>query len=176
MENGLVHIYTGDGKGKTSAALGLALRAAGRNLKVKIIQFLKSEDSGECLSLKKLYPDIELERFNSQKKFIWNMNEAELSILKKETLTGFERAVEITKNSECDVLILDEFIWCVIKNFVGMEKAKQFILTKPESMELVLTGRNAPDELIEISDYVTEMKKVKHPFEKGINAREGVEK
>jgi cob(I)alamin adenosyltransferase len=176
MEKGLIHIYSGDGKGKTTAAFGLALRAAGRGLKIHVIQFLKSETSGEVEFIKKNIQEIKLERFNSQKKFIWNMNDTEINILKKETRDGLEKVKEIIKRNQCDVLILDEFIWCVNENFISLNEAINLIKSKPLTMEIVITGRDAKPELIQIADYVTEMKCIKHPYEKGINSREGIEK
>jgi cob(I)alamin adenosyltransferase len=176
MEKGLIHIYTGDGKGKTSAAIGLCIRALGAGLKVIFVQFLKSVNSSELNILEKISANLIIKRYNSQKKFIWNMNDNEIEILKKETNEGYEYIKNIIENNLCDMLILDEFIWVLNKNFIKSDEFYELINIKPESMEIILTGREAKEELINIADYVSEMKKIKHPYDKGIEARKGIEK
>jgi cob(I)alamin adenosyltransferase len=176
MNKGLIHIYTGDGKGKTTAAIGLCIRVLGAGLKVIFVQFLKSENSSELNVLEKINTNLIIKRFNSQKKFIWNMNENEIEILKKETNEGYKYIKKIIENNLCDVLILDEFIWIINKNFINLKEFVELLNKKSESMEIILTGREAKEELINIADYVTEMKKIKHPFDKGIEARKGIEK
>jgi cob(I)alamin adenosyltransferase len=175
MEQGLVEIYTGDGKGKTTAAFGLAIRALGRGLKVCIIQFLKQDISGEVLFIQQHCPEVGFYRFNSQEKFVWNMNETEKELLKDESRNGFAFARELMRKNKCDVLILDEFIHLLNLKIVTLKEVEQFIQLKPLTMELVLTGRSASPELMELADLVTEMNPVKHPFEKGIPARVGIE-
>ena len=176
MERGLVQVYTGDGKGKTTAAFGQALRALGRGLKVVVIQFLKSNESGEVLYIRNNIPGMELHRFNSQEKFIRSMNNKELDQLKKETISGFEFAGKIIAGNKCDVLILDECLGAVNNGFITVPELINLIKSKPDTMEIVLTGRDASTELIEAADLVTEMKKIKHPFNEGIAARTGIEK
>jgi len=175
MEQGLVQVYTGDGKGKTTAAFGLTIRAVGRGLKVKIIQFLKQEVSGEVLFIQQRCPEVEFHRFNSQEKFVWNMNPEEIQLLTDESRAGFAFAQQIVRKNECDILILDELIHLVNKQIITMEEVRQLIAIKPFTMELVLTGRSASAELIELADLVTEMKPIKHPYEQGIYARVGIE-
>jgi cob(I)alamin adenosyltransferase len=175
MEQGLVEIYTGDGKGKTTAAFGLAIRAIGRGLKVCIIQFLKQDISGEVLFIQQHCPEVVFHRFNSQEKFVWNMNETEKQLLKDESREGFAFAREVMRKNQYDVLILDEFIHLLNLDIITIKEVEQFIQIKPLTMELVLTGRNASPELMELADLVTEMQPVKHPFEKGIPARIGIE-
>ena len=104
------------------------------------------------------------------------MNESEIELLKKETLDGLQFVKDIIINNKCDVLILDEVVHCINKDYIKFNEMEYLIKNKPKSMELVLTGRDAKKELIEIADLVTEMKCVKHPYEKGINARIGIEK
>jgi cob(I)alamin adenosyltransferase len=173
MDKGILQIYTGNGKGKTTAAIGLAIRSAGAGLKVIIIQFLKSEHSSELNILNKLEPDLKIYRFNSQKKFIWNMNDSEKEILKKETLEGYKKALEISQKNLCDVLILDEILGVLYMNYLSISEIKKLLNNK---MEIILTGQNASDEMINMADLVTEMKKIKHPFDKGLKARLGIEK
>ena len=172
---GLIHIYCGDGKGKTTAAVGLAVRCAGRGNKVLLVQFLKSRDSGELYSLAKL-PDIEVMRGKESKKFTFQMNEEEKHALLIEHNKMFEQVLAKIKNGGYSLLILDEVIGALNAKVFEMPKLIEFLRHKPENLEVVLTGRNPAPELVEIADYVSEMRKVKHPMYKGIMAREGIEK
>ena len=172
---GLIHIYCGDGKGKTTAAVGLAVRCAGRGNKVLLAQFLKSRDSGELYSLAKL-PDIEVMRGKESKKFTFQMNEEEKHALLIEHNKMFEQVLAKIKNGGYSLLILDEVIGALNARVFEMPKLIEFLRHKPENLEVVLTGRNPAPELVEIADYVSEMRKVKHPMDKGIMAREGIEK
>lgn len=172
---GLIHIYCGDGKGKTTAAVGLAVRCAGRGNKVLLVQFLKSRDSGELYSLAKL-PDIEVMRGKESKKFTFQMNEEEKHALLIEHNKMFEQVLAKIKNGGYSLLILDEVIGALNAKVFEMPKLIEFLRHKPENVEVVLTGRNPAPELVEIADYVSEMRKVKHPMDKGIMAREGIEK
>lgn len=172
---GLIHIYCGDGKGKTTAAVGLAVRCAGRGNKVLLVQFLKSRDSGELYSLAKL-PDIEVMRGKESKKFTFQMNEEEKHALLIEHNKMFEQVLAKIKNGGYSLLILDEVIGALNAKVFEMPKLIEFLRHKPENLEVVLTGRNPAPELVEIGDYVSEMRKVKHPMDKGIMAREGIEK
>ena len=172
---GLIHIYCGDGKGKTTAAVGLAVRCAGRGNKFLLVQFLKSRDSGELYSLAKL-PDIEVMRGKESKKFTFQMNEEEKHALLIEHNKMFEQVLAKIKNGGYSLLILDEVIGALNAKVFEMPKLIEFLRHKPENLEVVLTGRNPAPELVEIADYVSEMRKVKHPMDKGIMAREGIEK
>lgn len=172
---GLIHIYCGDGKGKTTAAVGLAVRCAGRGNKVLLVQFLKSRDSGELYSLAKL-PDIEVMRGKESKKFTFQMNEEEKHALLIEHNKMFEQVLAKIKNGGYSLLILDEVIGALNAKVFEMPKLIEFLRHKLENLEVVLTGRNPAPELVEIADYVSEMRKVKHPMDKGIMAREGIEK
>lgn len=172
---GLIHIYCGDGKGKTTAAVGLAVRCAGRGNKVLLVQFLKSRDSGELYSLAKL-PDIEIMRGKESKKFTFQMNEEEKHALLIEHNKMFEQVLAKIKNGGYSLLILDEVIGALNAKVFEMPNLIEFLRHKPENLEVVLTGRNPAPELVEIADYVSEMRKVKHPMDKGIMAREGIEK
>lgn len=172
---GLIHIYCGDGKGKTTAAVGLAVRCAGRGNKVLLVQFLKSRDSGELYSLAKL-PDIEVMRGKESKKFTFQMNEEEKHALLIEHNKMFEQVLAKIKNGGYSLLILDEVIGALNAKVFEMSKLIEFLRHKSENLEVVLTGRNPAPKLVEIADYVSEMRKVKHPMDKGIMAREGIEK
>lgn len=172
---GLVHIYTGDGKGKTTAAIGLGVRACGRGLKVLMVQFLKGTPTGEMYSLKALEPGFKLYRGTETKKFTWEMNTEEKARTAAEQNSIFRFAVDAAAGGECDLLILDEALGAISSGMLDKEAVIEFIKGKPEKLELVLTGRGATPELIELADYVSEIRAVKHPAEKGVNGRKGIE-
>jgi cob(I)alamin adenosyltransferase len=176
MELGLIQVYTGDGKGKTTAAIGQVIRALGSGMKIMFIQFLKADDTGEIAVLSKHAPLIEIRRFNSQKKFVWNMNPDEKELLKRDTLNGYEFVIKIVNDGSCDMLVLDEFNWVLGKGLVDVDGFLTLLKAKPAGMEIIITGRNAPAALLEVADLVTEMKNIKHPIDKGIEARQGIEK
>jgi cob(I)alamin adenosyltransferase len=171
--NGLVHIYTGNGKGKTTAALGLGMRAAGSGMRVLMVQFLKGRTSAEEASIERLGPGFELFKNKQIDKFIWQMTSDEKEELRKSSSILFEHALKSADNK--DLIILDEIMAAIAANLIELEAVTDFIRNKPSHLELVLTGRNAPAELIELSDYVSEINAVKHPMSTGISARKGIE-
>jgi cob(I)alamin adenosyltransferase len=172
LETGLVQVYTGDGKGKTSAALGLALRAVGRGLKIYIIQFIKGGfDYGELYVVPQL-SNLELKAFG-RGRFITEKPPKEEDVrLARE---AFEFAKKIVVGGEYDVVVLDEVNVALGLKLIDMDDVVRLVKSKPKHVELVLTGRNAPAEIIELADLVTEMKEVKHPFRKGVPPRKGIE-
>lgn len=172
---GLVHIYTGDGKGKTTAALGIGFRACGRGMKVLMVQFLKGWETGEMYSIERLSPDFELFRGKELKKFTWQMNEKELKEASEIQKSIFMHAKNEVEKGELDLLILDEIMAAINTGLLDKEELLAFIRNKPVNLELVMTGRNAPEELIEVSDYVSEIACIKHPMKKGIASRLGIE-
>ena len=174
-KKGLVHIYTGDGKGKTTAAIGLGVRACGSGMKVLLVQFLKSMDTAELKSLKKLEPDFTVMRGFNCKKFAWQMTQEELHNAAQEAADIFGSVKNTVLAGTYDLVIIDELLGVISLNFLESEAVLELINTKPESLELVITGRNAPDSIISAADYVSEIKAVKHPFEQGIPARKGIE-
>lgn len=175
LDKGMIQIYTGNGKGKTTAAIGQGIRAFGNGLKVIMIQFLKSNDTGELKVLKNLGENFKLVRLESKRGFVWTLNEDEKSELKKEINQEYDFAKKILDNSECDVLILDEIMGVLKNEFLTVEQVLNLFKVKRDSVELILTGRNVPKEILEKADLVTEMKEVKHYFSKGVNARKGIE-
>ena len=175
MKDGLLQVYTGDGKGKTTAAFGLAFRAYGRGFKVAVVQFMKTWVTGE-VQLAETLENFHIKRIDTSPKFTWEMNEAELEELRLEIRKGFDYVRNMVKENKYDLLVLDEINHIIIKEFVSKEEILEFIDSKPDTLEIVMTGRNAPDWLMEKADLVTEMKCIKHPFEKGIPARVGIEK
>ena len=175
MEKGLVHIYYGNGKGKTTAAIGLAIRAAGNDMSVVFAQFLKSAQTGEINAFSML-PQINVLRGDESCTFTFTMD----AEMRKKCLSAhnavFGRAVELCHNNQVDLLVLDEIIDAYSHDLINKEQLVDFIKNKPESVEVVLTGRNPACELVELADYVSEIRKIRHPFDKGVRARIGIEK
>ena len=169
MDKGLVHLYCGDGKGKTTAAMGLALRALGQGMRVVVVQFLKNGTSGELEPLKKLGAAV----YSGQPgaKFTFQMNAEEKAQAAKENNARLAEALQ----QPCDLLILDEI--CAARNsgMVDEALAKQAVLERPQHREVVLTGRNPEVWMVEAADYITEMQPRRHPYEQGIPARKGIE-
>ena len=172
LERGLVQVYTGNGKGKTSAAFGLALRAVGRGLKVFIIQFIKGGfDYGELYVISKL-PNLTLKAFGRGKFVTEKPAGKEDVALASEALALAEEAV---RSGTYDVVILDELSVALSLDLISLEEVLKLIREKPKNVELILTGRDAPEEIVKVADLVTEMKEVKHPYKKGFPARKGIE-
>lgn len=181
---GLVHVITGDGKGKTTSSLGLAVRATGNNLKVHMIQFLKSGFTGELYSAKKLGFEIEqfgvdalrerqkhLEEFADKTgRFIFQPDLKE----KDAAMQGWEHAKNIIKSGDYDVVILDEINCVLEKKLIPLEEVLE-IVKNHGNVEIVFTGRDAPKELMDVADYVNIVQGIKHPWQKGIVARRGIE-
>ena len=171
-ELGMVHVYTGDGKGKTTASLGLGLRAAGHGYRVLMIQFMKGQIKYGELEAVKALPNFDIVQFG-RPDFVDKENPAEIDI--KLAQEGIEHAKTIMASGRCDLLILDEINVAVEWKLVSVDDVIKLIDSKPERMELVLTGRYAPPEFIERAHTVTEMREVKHPYQEGVLARKGVE-
>jgi len=178
LEKGLVQIYTGDGKGKTTAAFGLALRAAGQGNKVLIYQFLKpaSLDIGERFAIESSSLAIQVETVDVK----WDMAESfkdggQVEKVRAAIKDVLEKIAEMAAKRFCDVLILDEIVFCVSRGLAELADVRRIIETRDEQVEIVLTGGGATKELIEMADLVTEMKNIKHPFDDGIHARCGID-
>lgn len=170
---GLLHIYCGDGKGKSTAAVGLAVRAAGSGMKVLFCQCMKNGTSSEVPMLKKLgisYCCCE-EKFG----FFWNMNEEQKKQAAQAYADLFARVTKRAVAEKMDLLVIDEFMSAYNHGFVPGEEALSFLRNRPEGLEVVLTGRDPAPELLELADYVSEIRKKKHPFDEGIPARRGIE-
>ena len=169
---GYVQVYTGNGKGKTTAALGLALRAAGADLKVYIGQFMKKGKYSELKSLQKLKDNVTVEQFG-RARFIRQKIAEEDRLLARR---GFEKIKKIIQNGKYDLVILDEINVALSYGLLSKEKVIGIIKSRPKTQEIVLTGRNAPRDIVKLADLVTEMKEIKHYFSKGVKARTGIEK
>jgi cob(I)alamin adenosyltransferase len=175
LDRGLVQVYTGDGKGKTTAALGQAFRSAGNGLRIYMVQFLKTDDTGELHSVKKFYPDFQIFRFEKPKGFFWTLSDEEKAKLKVEIRNGFNFCKKTMENGACDILILDEILGVLGNGLLSADELLDFLKSKPDNMEIVMTGREAPEVIVAAADLVTEMKEIKHYYSKGIAGRKGIE-
>jgi cob(I)alamin adenosyltransferase len=184
LGKGLVQVYTGNGKGKTTAALGLALRAAGHQLRTCVIQFMKRGwESGERTSVARLAPEVEIHAFGSERwgdsgtrpqgTPWWELPPSEEDRAQAQQALAFGR--QTVTGGEWDIVVLDEVLGALRHGLLSLDQLLALIHDKPSSVELVLTGRDAPAEIIAAADLVTEMKEVKHPFRKGVKARKGIE-
>jgi len=176
VKQGLIHIYCGEGKGKTTAALGLALRAAGHGLRVLILRFLKGQKSGELVSLEKI-PEITV--FHGRENldhFSFEMTEEQKKQSRLIHNENLRQAIAEIGSGEFDLVILDEIIPAYNLQLVDQKLLLDFLKNKPAALEVALTGRDPQPELLELADYVSEIKKVKHPYDRGVRARDGIEK
>lgn len=174
MDTGLIHIYCGEGKGKTTAAIGLAVRAAGCGMKVLFARFLKNEDSGELRILDAI-PEIEVLHLDKSYGFYWTLKEEE-----KEAVRGmygelWRTVLEKVKKESYSMLVMDEFMAAYRYGLIEQEEAIEFLRNKPEQLEVVLTGRDPSEEILEQADYVSDIRKIKHPYDGGVTARRGIE-
>ena len=170
----MIHIYYGDGKGKTTAAVGLALLAAGSKMKVMFVQFLKTEFSGERNVLKEL-ENVTVTSCPTELKFTVDMTDSE----KQQTAVifrgVFERSAAAALSARYDMIVLDEIFDIMNEGMLGEAQVLEFITNAPNSIEIVMTGHNPSQRFIDEADYVTEMKKIKHPYDKGLTGRIGIE-
>jgi cob(I)alamin adenosyltransferase len=178
LNKGLIQIYTGTGKGKTTASFGLAVRAAGWGNKVIIYQFLKPESLklGERKAIAKSKLPIKVVPLRIE----WNMRKSladkkQIEKAREKIERLFEKIIAQAKNKEYDIIILDEIVFCLSEKLVDFDLVEKLIAEKNKQVEIVMTGRNATKGLIKLADLVTEMKLIKHPFEKKIVARKGIE-
>ena len=178
LRQGMVQVYTGPGKGKTSAAFGQALRALGQGLRVCIIRFLKGDRrSGEIKMADRLGEDLTLVSFGADREArggTW-WGESFTDEDREQAQAGIEYAAEAISSGRHDIVILDEVNCAIDAGLIVPTQVLDLIETKPEQVELILTGRGAPKALIDRADLVTEMAEIKHPFQRGIGARRGIE-
>jgi len=172
LTQGLIQVYTGNGKGKTTCALGVALRAAGQGFKVYIIQFMKGRQTGESCSVARLAPEVTLLYFGRPGLINLRAPAPEDLALVKE---GWVLARQVLAAGEHDLVILDEINLALSHHLIPLEEALAALRARPPWVEVVLTGRQAPPELVELADLVTEMRPLKHYYQAGIKARRGIE-
>jgi cob(I)alamin adenosyltransferase len=171
---GYIQVYTGNGKGKTTAALGLAFRAAGHKQRVYIGQFLKGQMYGELLSAKSFSPYITIDQFG-RRGFIHVTKDPDAEDIKK-AKKGLKKCLDAMLSGKYRIIILDEINVAVYFNLLTEKEIIEFLNQKPKEVEVILTGRYAPAIFIKRADLVTEMKEKKHYYKKGVKAREGIEK
>lgn len=172
-DKGLVHVYCGDGKGKTTAALGLCVRAAGAGYTVILAQFLKSRDTSELEMLEKL--GVTILRVEGEYGFTWQLTPEDKANMIEEHNRIFRKAMELCGAGKKTLLVLDEMAATYQMELIDTKMVLEALRSRPEALELVITGRNPAPELLELADYVTEMRKIQHPMDKGIVARKGIE-
>ncbi len=173
MTTGLIHIYTGDGKGKTTAAVGISVRAKSRGLRVLFVQFFKEADSeSEIAALGRF--GIRTINFDEVKSPLFNPD-IDKSTLREKATEALSRLKIILSEDSYDLIVLDEFICLISEGILKNDEAIAFLRSIPFHPELVLTGKGATQSIMEVADYVTFMKKVKHPYEKKVPARKGIE-
>ena len=169
---GFIQVYTGNGKGKTTAAFGLALRATGAGLKVYFAQFIKGMKYSELESIKKFDDLIVLKQYGRDCFIKKNPEQQDIDLAQK----GFNAVKEIVLSGKYDIVILDEITIAIFYSLINEDDLLKLMQNKPEHVELVITGRYATNAIIEQADLVTEMKEIKHYYQKGITARTGIEK
>lgn len=171
-KKGYIHIYTGDGKGKTTAAIGLAIRAAGYGMKTYMGQFMKGQHYGELTALRD-HPCITIEQYG------------DIECVHREEITqkhidqaqhGLKQARIVMHSRQYDIIILDEINVAVWFNLISTEKVIELLKDRPDNMEVILTGRRAPEALLEMADLVSDIKEIKHYYHHGVNARTGIER
>lgn len=172
MESGTVQVYTGSGKGKTTAALGQAMRACGHGLKVIMIQFMKGNINYGELETAKRIPNFTIEQYGLET-FVDKKNpgKKDIELAKR----GLERVKEVVKSGKYDIVILDEINVALDYKLIPLDEIVNLIENKPKGVELILTGRYASPEIMKIADLVTEMLEIQHHYPKGVKAREGIE-
>ena len=172
LNKGYIHVYTGDGKGKTTAAFGLLLRAVGAGLRVYIAQFLKGIEYSEIVLLKNKFKDeVTFEQFGTKNYIIKEPLSEHFKVVDR----GFKRVKEVMASGEYDIIILDEINIALFFGLKTVDDLLEIMDAKPDDVELILTGRRAPQEIIDRADLVTEMVPIKHYFHQGVLSRKGIE-
>ncbi len=171
---GYIHIYCGDGKGKTTTGMGLCTRAAGSGLKVLIYQFMKNNSTCERTAMERI-PGITFVNGLAQEKFSFQMTDEEKKARRDYYEAQFSAVTEKACQEGYQVLFLDEIIYAIRAGLFSEDLLLNWLQNKPEQLEVILTGQNPSPKLIELADYVSEIRKIKHPFDQGLPARRGIE-
>ncbi len=175
LNKGYIQIYTGNGKGKTTAAVGLATRAAGNKFRVCMVQFLKGGFTGELESAKLMAPYFTIHRFEKPRGFFYTLNDEEKAELKEEIQEAYRFCLKQLEEENCDILIMDEIMGTLSNDLITEKQLLELMDKKPENIELIMTGRNVPEAIMNKANLVTEMKDLKHYFNEGVPARKGIE-
>lgn len=170
----MLHIYYGDGKGKTTAAVGLTVRAAGRGMKVLFVQFLKSEDSGERKVLEQI-DSVTLTPCPLELDFTFNMSDSQKIHASKIFRDMFDHSVRMALLGKYNMIVMDEIFSAIESKMISESEVYEFLTNAPAKLEIVLTGHHPPEKFIQTADYVSRIVKEKHPFDKGVFARSGIE-
>jgi len=168
---GYIHLYTGNGKGKTTAAFGLALRSAGAGKKVFFAQFVKGQIYSEIDAVKEFLPHITVKQYGLECFIINSPKKEDILAARK----GLDEVADLMRSGEYDLIVLDEACIALMYGLFDNEELIDILLSKKEETEVIITGRYAPPDLIDIADLVTEMKEIKHYYKKGVEARKGIE-
>lgn len=175
----MIQVYYGDGKGKTTAAIGQGIRALGNHYKVIMIQFLKNENTCECKFLKHLEPDFTVFHFEKKHKFSWDLTNEEKKEIALETSNALNFAAKVIDAGQCDILILDEVLNSIALGLANEEDVCELmdsiIEDDTNAIELILTGNTVPSSIAKRADYLSNIVNIKHPIDKGIGARKGIE-
>ena len=175
MDAGLIHIYYGNGKGKTTAAIGQCIRAAGAKKKILIYQFLKNGSSNEYKILKNI-PNINFAKNNINKiNFVSNMSNKEKENLKEKYNEDLDKVFDYIKHNNVDVLFFDEILHAIYYGFIELNKVIWFLENRPKNLEIIMTGWKLFNDAYLYADYMTHFEKIKHPYDRGITARKGIE-
>lgn len=174
MDKGLIHMYCGDGKGKTTAAIGLTVRAAGAGFRVVFVQFLKGGQTSE-LDVLRAMNGVTVMRLEKAFGFTWMLNDEQKGELRAAHDHLFAQAVQQCGDGKQTLLVMDELVGTMDLELIDRGRVIGFLRNKPEDLEIVMTGRNPDDELTELADYISEVRAVRHPMDKGIMARRGIE-
>lgn len=174
MRRGLIHIYTGNGKGKTTACIGLAVRMTGSGGKVLYAFMQKGRRSSEIAVLEAM-ENVDVFRICTIKKFSFQLNETEKIEYRRQHEEGLKKIMELYRSEKYDMVVVDELLGAIQEKAIVLADVLDFLKNKPKECEIIITGRQAPVELIAIADYVSEIKEIKHPYNNGVSARKGIE-
>lgn len=173
LQQGYIQVYTGNGKGKTTAAIGQAIRALGHGFKVYFAQFMKDFPYGELNILRQFSPQIEIKNWGNDR-FVFQKQPPSRELI-EEMKRGLDEALKAMLSKQFDLVVLDEVLVSIYFKLFTTEQIVNFLTQKPKEVELILTGRYCPQEIIEMADLVTEMQEIKHYYQVGVMARKGIE-
>jgi cob(I)alamin adenosyltransferase len=174
LDKGLIHIYCGEGKGKTTASLGLIVRASGAGYDVVIVQYFKSWDTSELKILEK-FPNVTIIHGDLPRELTWELSNGTKHGIVEIHNRMFRKAVAAVRPDRKTLFVMDEMIGATTYSYIDSDMVLEYLRNKPDNVEVVLTGRNPLPEFVELADYVSNITKIKHPYDHGILARRGIE-